>query len=121
MSWKTYDDLDVFQKAYKLALELHEVTKTFPKEERYSLTSQIRRSSKSVCANIVEGHGKSAISKKEFVRFLSIAIGSAEETRLWLRFCKDLIFISKKDYASYDGGYCEIVKMTHGLIKALQK
>lgn len=66
MGWKSYEDLDVYQKSYTLALEIHKVSKNFPKEEQYSLTSQLRRSSKSICANIVEGQAKSAKSAAEF-------------------------------------------------------
>jgi four helix bundle protein len=121
MAWKTYDDLDVFKKSYALALNIHLSSAEFPKEELFSLTSQIRRSSKGICANIAEGHGKSSQSTKEFIRFLSISIGSAEETRLWLKFCKDLNYIAESVWKIYDYDCTEIIKMLHGLIKSLHK
>ena len=65
-----FRDLKVFQLSYKFAMEIFELTKKYPKEERYSLTDQIRRSSRSVPANIAEGFGRN--SKNEFVRFLQI-------------------------------------------------
>lgn len=120
MGWKTYDDLDVFKKSYALALKIHLSSAAFPKEEQYSLTSQLRRSSKGICACIAEGHGKSGQSEKEFARFLTMSIGSAEETRLWLKFCKDLNYIEDQDWKVFDDGYTEVIKMLHGLIKSLQ-
>lgn len=120
MAWKSYQDLDVFQRAYHSALNLHKISQSFPDEERYALTSQIRRSSKSICANIAEGHGKSSFSPKEFLRYLNIALGSAEETKLWLCFCKDLGFLSEGDFKKYENEYSEIIKMLYGLIKSLQ-
>ncbi|GJL84699.1 MAG: four helix bundle protein [Micavibrio sp.] len=120
MGWKSYEDLDVYQKSYKLALDIHKASADFPKEEQYSLTSQLRRSSKSICANIVEGQAKSAKSVPEFCRFLNIAVGSAEETRLWIRFCKDLEFLDGAESKKYDDNYLEIVKMLRGLMKSLR-
>ncbi len=121
MTWKSYKDLDVFQRAYSAALDIHKISQSFPPEERYSLTSQIRRSSKSICANIVEGHGKSSFAPKEFIRYLNIALGSAEETKLWLHFCKDLGFLTNEDFQALENEYSEIIKMLYGLIKSLQK
>lgn len=72
--------LDVYQRAYKLALNIHKLTLEFPKHEQFALSSQIRRSSKSICAQIAEGYGKSYTSKPEFKRYIAIAIGSADET-----------------------------------------
>ena len=91
-------DLNVFQKAYEKSLHLHKITKLFPKEELYGLTSQIRRSSKGICANIGEGFAKQGVSSKEFCRYLLIAIGSSEETKIWLRYCLDLNYINENEY-----------------------
>jgi four helix bundle protein len=78
---RTYRDLDVFQIAYKAALEVSRVTKAFPGLEQVELARQLRRSARSVPANIVEGWAKRA-SAPEFKRFLQMAIGSCHETRL---------------------------------------
>ena len=79
------EDLDVFRRAYSLSLELHRASLNFPRIEQYAgLADQLRRASKSVCGLIVEGSGRQATSPKEFARYLSMAVGSAEETKLWL-------------------------------------
>src|SRR5579862_7631470 len=83
-------DLDVFRRAYAVSLSIHKVTKSYPKDEMFALTSQIRRASKSVCANLVEGFAKQEFSPAEFKRFISIAIGSATEMRIWIRYSLDL-------------------------------
>ena len=87
---RSFEDLDVFQRAYRLALEVHRVSLTFPAMEQRALGDQCRRASKSICANIAEGFGKQRNSRAEFKRFLRIAIGSADEMRVWARFCLDL-------------------------------
>jgi four helix bundle protein len=78
-----FEKLEVFQKAYKISLHVHQVSKQFPKDEQFSLADQLRRASKSVCANIVEGVAKSFHSKKEFRRYILIALGSSDEVRMW--------------------------------------
>ena len=84
----TYKNLIIFQKADDLAFQIYNITKAFPKDELYGLTSQIRRSALSVAANIVEGHARK--SKKEFRYFLNIAIGSLAETEYFFNFSKKL-------------------------------
>ena len=93
---KRFEDLAVFKKAYKVSLELHAVSLHYPKIEQYALADQLRRSSKSICVNLAEGFGKQA-SKAEFKRFVHIAIGSADETRVWLRYSLDLGYIEESD------------------------
>ena len=82
----------VYQEAYQLALELHQETiNRFPQHENYELGSQLRRASKSIAINIAEGYGKrTKESNKDFIRFLRIAQGSADEVTVELNFCKDL-------------------------------
>ncbi len=84
--------------------------------EQTELASQLRRSSKSICANVGEGLGKQA-SSKDVVRFLRMAIGSCDETRIWLKYAKDLEYISIEEYQQLHEGYCEVGKMLSGLIK----
>jgi hypothetical protein len=76
------EDLMVFQKAYKVSLEIHKLSLEMPQVEQYALADQIRRASKSICANIAEGFGKQSISKIDFKSYLAIAIGSTEEMRV---------------------------------------
>ena len=85
---KTVSDLEVFQLSYNFAMDIFRITRTFPKEERYSLTDQLIRSSRSISANIAEGWGK-RIYENDFKRHLTYAIGSLEETKVWLLFAKD--------------------------------
>src|SRR3989344_7279665 len=90
------EDLKVFDEAHKLILLIYKVTKNFPKSENFGLISQIRRSSASVAANIVEGNSRG--HKKEFLQFLYLANGSLEETKYHLLLAKDLSYINVEDY-----------------------
>ncbi len=78
---KDFSELIVYRKAYDKSLEIHKETLNYPKQEQYELGSQMRRASKSICANIAEGFGKQNVSTAEFKRFLLMAIGSADETK----------------------------------------
>lgn len=80
-----YRKLKVYQKAFSLAVKIHYVTKNFPKEEQYSLTDQIRRSSRSVCACLAEGYRKRRYPK-HFINELSDADSENSETMVWLEF-----------------------------------
>lgn len=116
MSYREYRTLKVYQYAYKAAVEVHKFTADFPKPELYGgIADQIRRSTKGICANLAEGMGKGS-SEAEEKRFLSIAMGSAEETRVWLDFSYDLGYISKEKADDYHARYIEIAKMLQGLI-----
>ena len=88
---RTFQDLIVWQKAHALTLNVYGATKGFPSDERYGITSQIRRAAYSVPANIVEGHSRKG--KKEFQQFLSIAAGSLSELRYFLMLSKDLGYL----------------------------
>ena len=114
---RTFEDLLVYQKAYKLALEIHKITLLFPKIEQYALASQMRRASKSVCANIAEGFGKQRLTKNEFRRFLVVSLGSCDEMKVWISFSFDLGYRNKKDAMQYRERYIEVAKMLNGLIK----
>lgn len=83
-----FRDLKVYQRAYALAMKIFEQSKTFPQEERYSLTSQIRRSSRSVAANIAEGYRKRQYPSM-FVSKLADSDAEATETLVWLDFARD--------------------------------
>ncbi len=85
-------DLEVYSLSYSLAIEIFELSKKFPREELYSLTDQIRRSSRSVSANISEGFAKRN-NGNFFKQYLYTAIGSVEETKTWLDFARDFNYI----------------------------
>jgi four helix bundle protein len=107
-------DLHVYNLSYSLALDIYSLTKNFPKEETYSLTDQIRRSSRSIPANISEG-----FAKRKYVNIfrnhLITAIGSVEETKTWLDFAKDLNYVVKEDSERMKGKYTELGAMLYRL------
>ncbi|QGZ96296.1 four helix bundle protein [Terricaulis silvestris] len=113
-------DMIVFQKAYAAALEIHRIAQTFPKHEQYELASQLRRSSKSICANLAEGRARQQGSTAEFRRFALIALGSTDESALWCRFAKDLGYLTEDQFQKLSGQYVEIAKMLNGLIAKLK-
>ena len=92
---RTFEELEVFQRAYRISLEIHRQSLKFPAIEQGALADQVRRASKSTPANIAEGFGKQRVSKAEFRRFVAIAIGSADEMRVWVRYCFDLGYIDE--------------------------
>lgn len=110
MAIRTYHDLDVFREAYAAALDVSRLCKHLPPLEQYELARQLRRAARSIPANIVEGWGKRA-STLEFKRYLQIAIGSCDETRMWLDMCKDEGYIQEKD--------CKEVKERYNRIGAM--
>jgi four helix bundle protein len=97
---KSAKDLVVYQKAYELAMELFEASKKFPVEERYSLTDQIRRSSRSVCANLREAWAKRRY-EAHFVSKLTDADGENAETETWIDFAYDCKYLSEQDHALF--------------------
>ena len=117
----SFEDLEVFQKAYRVSLEIHRCAAQFPAAERYGLTSQMYRASRSICANIAEGFGKQRQSRAEFKRFLMMALGSADEMRVWLRYCKDLDLIEARQWQEWRDSYQEIARMLQALITSVAK
>ena len=111
----SYKDLGVYQKSYQLALEIHKESLKFPSIEQFEMASQLRRSSKSIPANIAEGMGK-GMSSKDIQRFLRISLGSTDETKTWLMFSKDLGYIDELSCKGYITRYEEVGKMLWGLI-----
>ena len=90
-------DLNVYQKAYSLAMEIFNISKTWPREEKYSLTDQIRRSSRSVCANLREAWAKRRY-EAHFTNKLTDSDGENSETDTWLDFAKDCGYLSVADH-----------------------
>lgn len=104
---KTVFDLEVFNLSYKIAMDIFQMTRNFPKEERYSLTDQIVRSSRSVSATIAEGWGR-RIYENEFKKYLIYAMGSLEETKVWLYFSKDCSYISVEKFSELEKNLDEL-------------
>ena len=116
---KSVKDLNVYQIAYELATEIFEITKKFPKEETYSLTDQMRRSSRSVAINIREGYAKRKY-EQAFIRHLNDSLGSSEETRGWLDFAKDCMYMTKDEHKRLDDKYDEVNAMLYSLMNNWQ-
>jgi len=116
----SFKELIVYQKAYKLAMEVFEITKSFPSEEKYSLTDQIRRSSRSITANIAEAWARRRYVKS-FVNKLTDSLGEEFEVETWLDYSKDLKYISESRYAELTNGYEEVRKMLISIINNPEK
>jgi four helix bundle protein len=110
MKMAGFKDLKVYRMAYKLAMEIYEITKSFPKEEVYSLTDLIRRSTRSICTNIGEGYRK-RIYPKHFVTKMTDADGECTETMIWLDFSLDCGLLNNDIYESLTNRYMEVGKM----------
>ena len=115
MSIKSIYDLKVYRIAYELAMKVFELTKKFPKEETYSLMDQIRRSSRSVPINIREGFAKRRY-ENVFIKHLTDAMGSSEETRGWLDFSLGCSYINQDEHDSLDKEYDEVNAMLYSLM-----
>ena len=111
-----FHKLDVYRKAYELSLAIHHRSLAFPKFEQFELASQLRRASKSICANIAEGMGRQT-SPKDVVKFLRMALGSCDETRIWLEYGRDLGYLTPEEFSKFHEGYCEVGRMSNGLVQ----
>jgi four helix bundle protein len=112
---RNFKELDVYQRAFDIALTIHKKTLNFPDVEKFALSSQMRRASKSICANIAEGYSKQIVSKAEFNRFLYIAMGSANEMLVWCDFCNELGYISQDEHKNWYSEFEIIAKMINKL------
>lgn len=115
-SVKSFEDFQVFERAFQISLVIHKTSLQFPKIEQFALADQMWRASKSICANIAEGYGKQKNSSAEFRRFLSMALGSSDEMRVWLRYAFELGYITSEYYQAWRAEYVEISKMLQSLI-----
>lgn len=116
---KNYEDLVVWKKSIALSKNIYLVTASFPKEEQYGLTAQIRRSSVSIPSNIAEGCSKS--SSKDFLRFLDIAVGSAAELHTQLLIAHEIALLTKADFDGINEQTKEISRMLHGLRASIKE
>ncbi|MDX2191036.1 MAG: four helix bundle protein [Bacteroidota bacterium] len=115
---QNYKELKVWQKSHNLTIDIYHATKSFPKEELYGLTSQLRRSASSVGLNLVEGCGR--FTNPDIVNFFQNSFSSAQETEYCLILCKDLKYIDIVLFNDFEERIEEIKKMLVGLIKKLR-
>ena len=115
---RDFKTLKVWQKAHQFTLDTYEITSSFPLEEKYGLTSQIRRAATSIPTNIAEGCGR--MGDAELARFLSISMGSASEVEYQLLLCRDLGILSQSDYTRLERALVEVKRMLNGFIQALK-
>jgi four helix bundle protein len=120
MRYNGYRDLRAYKLAYKLCMEIFEITKTFPREEKYSLTDQIRRSSRSIPANLAEAWKKRKYEKM-FVSKVIDAAGEAGETEVWLDVSKDSGYLRGDVYHNLFNQYDEVNRMLFGMIDKSDK
>lgn len=118
MKIQNYKELIVWRKSFQLSLEVYKITKSFPKEELYGLTSQMRRAAIAIPSNIAEGHGRRGT--KEYVRFLRIAYASATELETQLLIAKETDMLGENDFEKVNGLLTEVLKMLNVLIVKLK-
>jgi four helix bundle protein len=116
MRIRRHTELEVYRKAFDAAMQLFEISKRFPKEEVYSLTDQLRRSSRSVCANLAEGWRKRRY-RAAFISKLTDAEGEAAETQVWIEFAVKCGYVERNIAAPMYRVYDEILKMLVGMIR----
>lgn len=112
---KSFTDLRAWQEGHELVLTIYDITKQFPKEEIFGLTSQLRRAAVSVTSNIAEGFSRQ--SYKDKIKFYSISLGSLTETQNQLLIARDVKYVSQKDFNKIAQQTVEVSKITNGLIK----
>ena len=115
-----YRDLKVYRLAYHLALQMQKITNTFSQEEKYALTDQVRRSSRSVPANLAEAWKKRRYEKM-FISKLIDAAGEVGETEVWLDFAKDFGYLDENNHNELRSKYDEVSRMLHGMIEKSDK
>ena len=115
---KNYKELNVWQKSYKLCLDIYNITKGFPKDEQYGLTSQIRRAAISLPSNIAEGYGRK--TTPDYLRSLYIACGSCCELETQILLSSDLGYIEDKDIKELPSKIGEVERMLKALIRSLE-
>ncbi|HVP54038.1 MAG TPA: four helix bundle protein [Candidatus Eisenbacteria bacterium] len=116
---KNYEELEVWQKAHALTLQLYRETEAFPRSEMFGLTSQIRRAAGSIGANLAEGCGR--WNEVELARYVQIAMGSASELQNHLRLARDLGFLSESDYGPLLKALISIRRMLTTLLQTLRR
>ncbi len=116
---KTHKDLDVWRKSIDMVTEIYGLTKSFPKEEIYGITNQIRRSAISIPSNIAEGAGRN--HKKEFKQFLHISLGSLTELQTQLIISRNIGYLNDEVYKNLNNKLDDIGMMISGLIRYINR
>ena len=116
---RDFREIKVWAKAHLLTIEVYRVTTTFPREEIYGITSQLRRASASIGANIAEGFGRGG--DKELARFLQIGMGSASEVEYHILLARDLNLINKKIYDDLEDRLVEVKRMLTSLLLKVRR
>ena len=116
---KSYKDLDIYKLSFQLAMKIHEISLKFPQYELYEEGSQIRKSSKRVCACVVEGYGRKKY-KNDFIRFLVYSLASCDETNLHLDFVHKAGYINDDLYQSLNRENDELGKKINKFIKFVE-
>lgn len=114
----SFTQLEVWQKAHELTMEIYNTSKNFPKEEQYQLTDQLCRSASSIPANIAEGQARQTTN--EYLQFLYMTRGSVAEAKYHLLLAKDLSYLDEVEYQSLTEDYDSVGKMLNGLINSLK-
>ena len=117
---KHFRDLEVYQRAFKAAMRIFEITKSFPAEEKYSMTDQIRRSSRSVCSNLAEAWRKRKY-KAGFANKVTDAMQEASETQTWLELSLGCDYVRKETFMTLDEEYETIISMLNSVEKNADK
>jgi len=115
---RNYRDLQVWSKAHNLTLELYRVSRQFPREEIYGITSQLRRAAASIGANLAEGCGRR--TSNELARFVRVAMGSASELDYHLLLSRDLGFMMNDDFAGASATLNEVRKMLTSFLQSIE-
>ncbi|MDO4165725.1 MAG: four helix bundle protein [Bacteroides sp.] len=111
---RNHKDLIVWQKSMKLVKELYQISRSFPKEEMYGITSQMRRAAVSIPSNIAEGYGRG--HDKELIQFLYVALGSASELETQLVICKEINYLTPEEFDMLNNLNTEVIRMLSSLI-----
>jgi four helix bundle protein len=111
---KDFRDLKVWEKSHQAVLDIYRLTRSFPKDELYGITSQLRRAAVSVPTNIAEGCGRG--SDPDFARFLQLAMGSASEVDYLTLLSRDLEYLADEHYAPFNASVSEVKRMLTGLL-----
>ena len=115
---RNYRDLQVWSKAHNLTLDLYRISRDFPRDEIYGVTSQLRRAAASIGANLAEGCGRR--SRSELARFVRIAMGSASELDYHLLLCRDLGFMEDHDFSRTATHLTEVRKMLTSFLGSVE-
>jgi four helix bundle protein len=115
---KSFTDLEAWRTGHKFVVRIYVVTKKFPKDEIYGITSQLRRAVVSVTSNIAEGFSRK--SKREKTQFYCMSLGSLTETQNLLAVCLDVGYLLRKDFNELGEETVQVSKLINGLIKSAQ-